>query len=120
MKLDFTPIAQLKSENKIWKIKTRISRIWRFQNNDKHGDIGRLDLILVDDKNCDHIPNDSLRFNFIPFEELLSGHMTKQFSSVCHVIGEIIEVHGLKEITVRNALCKLLNLQLKKPQWFNN
>ncbi|VVB16202.1 unnamed protein product [Arabis nemorensis] len=103
MKFDFTPIAQLNpvSENEIWKIKARVFRIWRFQNNDKPRDIGGLDLILVDDKNCEQIPNHSLRFNFIPFEELFSrSHDETVFLDV---IGEIIEVHGLKEINVCNA-----------------
>ncbi|CAH2035397.1 unnamed protein product [Thlaspi arvense] len=39
-------------------------------------------------------------------------HMTRMFLLV-HVIGEAIRIHNLIEITVRNASCKLLNLQLK-------
>lgn len=52
MKLAFTPIAQLQAvtENEIWKIKVRVARMWRFQNGDKTGDVGGVDLILVDDK----------------------------------------------------------------------
>ncbi|KAG2244783.1 hypothetical protein Bca52824_093395 [Brassica carinata] len=52
MKRAFNPIAQLKpgSENEIWKIKVGVARMWRFQNGDKPGDVGGIDLILVDDK----------------------------------------------------------------------
>ncbi|CAH8309109.1 unnamed protein product [Eruca vesicaria subsp. sativa] len=75
-KLDFTPIAQLNpvSENEIWKIKVRVARMWRFQNSDKPGDVGGIDLILVDDKVCD---------------------LTK------NVIGEVVGPCDLKEISVR-------------------
>ncbi|CAE6108661.1 unnamed protein product [Arabidopsis arenosa] len=169
MKLDFTPIAQLESvtENEIWKIKARVARFWRFHNNDKPGDSGGLDLLLVDDKGdriqacirgkliqkfekdlqegeccilmnfklspnlgsyratghsfkifftwstivkpCEEIPNHSLRFSFIPFDKL-QRHDENVFLDV---IGEIVGMKDLKEITVRNAPCKLLNLQLK-------
>ncbi|KAF3589187.1 hypothetical protein F2Q69_00028506 [Brassica cretica] len=133
MKLAFTPVAQLKPyfENEIWKIKVRVVRMLRFQNGVKPGDVGGIDLILLDDKgdriqacirgkliskfkddlgegkccilmnfklshnlgnyrgtphpfkifftwsthvkkNCEEIPNDSLRFNCISFDDLLS------------------------------------------------
>ncbi|XP_048619528.1 uncharacterized protein LOC125590229 [Brassica napus] len=172
MKLAFTPVAQLKpdSENEIWKIKVRVVRMWRFQNGVKPGDVGGIDLILLDDKgdriqacirekliskfeddlgegkccimmnfklspnlgnyrgtphpfkifftwsthvkkNCEEIPNDSLRFNCISFDDLLSQkHDEKVFVDV---IGEIVGPCDLKEITVRNVPCKILNLQLK-------
>uniref|UniRef100_A0A0D3D4V5 Replication protein A 70 kDa DNA-binding subunit B/D first OB fold domain-containing protein n=1 Tax=Brassica oleracea var. oleracea TaxID=109376 RepID=A0A0D3D4V5_BRAOL len=172
MKLAFTPVAQLKpdSENEIWKIKVRVVRMWRFQNGVKPGDVGGIDLILLDDKgdriqacirgkliskfeddlgegkccilmnfklspnlgnyrgtphsfkifftwsthvkkNCEKIPNDSLRFNCISFDDLLSQkHDEKVFVDV---IGEIVGPCDLKEITVRNVPCKILNLQLK-------
>ncbi|KAL0705705.1 hypothetical protein Bca4012_072130 [Brassica carinata] len=62
-------------------------------------------------KNCEEIPNDSLRFNCISFDDLLSQkHDEKVFVDV---IGEIVGPCDLKEITVRNAPCKILNLQLK-------
>ncbi|CAN7080160.1 unnamed protein product [Brassica oleracea var. botrytis] len=62
-------------------------------------------------KNCEEIPNDSLRFNCISFDNLLSQkHDEKVFVDV---IGEIVGPCDLKEITVRNAPCKILNLQLK-------
>ncbi|KAL0658425.1 hypothetical protein Bca4012_079010 [Brassica carinata] len=62
-------------------------------------------------KNLEEIPNDSLRFNCISFDDLLSQkHDEKVFVDV---IGEIVGPCDLKEITVRNAPCKILNLQLK-------
>ncbi|XP_056850155.1 replication protein A 70 kDa DNA-binding subunit A-like [Raphanus sativus] len=172
MKLAFTPIAQLQAvtENEIWKIKVRVARMWRFQNGDKTGDVGGVDLILVDDKgdriqacirgklipkfendlgegeccilmnfklspnlgnyrgtghpfkifftwstylkkNCEEIPNDSLRFDCVSFDDLLSQNCDEKV--FVDVIGEIVGPCNLKEITVRNAPCKILNLQLK-------
>ncbi|CAH2065362.1 unnamed protein product, partial [Thlaspi arvense] len=61
-------------------------------------------------KPCEEISNHSLRFNFIPFDELLS--QTHDENVFVDVIGEMIE-HDLKEITLYNAPRKLLNLQLK-------
>uniref|UniRef100_A0A0D3AQN7 Replication factor A C-terminal domain-containing protein n=1 Tax=Brassica oleracea var. oleracea TaxID=109376 RepID=A0A0D3AQN7_BRAOL len=62
-------------------------------------------------KNCEEIPNDSLRFNCISFDDLLlQKHDEKVF---VYVIGEIVGPCDLKEITVRNTPCKILNLQLK-------
>lgn len=49
MKLAFTPIIPV-SEKEIWKIKVRVVRMWRFQNGDKPGDVGGVDLILLDEK----------------------------------------------------------------------
>ncbi|CAA7014945.1 unnamed protein product [Microthlaspi erraticum] len=136
MKLPLTPIADLKSdpENKVYKIEARISRLWRFPNNGNSGNDGGVDLILVDDKgdriqacirggkliakfqkeleegNC-CIPNHSLRFNFISFDELLSqAHDERVFVDI---IGEMIGMNDLKEITAQNQPCKLLNLQLR-------
>ncbi|KAL0761886.1 hypothetical protein Bca101_078036 [Brassica carinata] len=52
-------------------------------------------------KNLEEIPNDSLRFNCISFDDLLSQkHDDKVFVDV---IGEIVGPCDLKEITVRNA-----------------
>uniref|UniRef100_A0A0D3CEW5 Replication protein A 70 kDa DNA-binding subunit B/D first OB fold domain-containing protein n=1 Tax=Brassica oleracea var. oleracea TaxID=109376 RepID=A0A0D3CEW5_BRAOL len=162
MKLAFTPVAQLKPyfENEIWKIKVRVVRMLRFQNGVKPGDVGGIDLILLDDKgdriqacirgkliskfeddlgegkccilmnfklspnlgnyrgtphpfkifftwsthvkkNCEEIPNDSLRFNCISFDDLLSQkHDEKVFVDV---IGEIVGPCDLKEITVNDV-----------------
>ncbi|KAF8112795.1 hypothetical protein N665_0061s0004 [Sinapis alba] len=169
MKLAFTPIIPV-SEKEIWKIKVRVVRMWRFQNGDKPGDVGGVDLILLDEKgdrmqacirgkliskfendlgereccilmnfklspnlgnyigtphpfkifftwsthvkkNCEEIPNNSLRFNCISFDELLSQkHDEKVFVDV---IAEIVGPCDLREITVRKVPCKILNLQLK-------
>ncbi|KAH0858803.1 hypothetical protein HID58_087064 [Brassica napus] len=142
MKLAFTPVAQLKpdSEKEIWKIKVRVVRMWRFQNGIKPGD-GRSSRRIWEKenvvfspnlgnyrgtphpfkifftwsthvkKNCEEIPNDSFRFNCISFDDLLSQKHDEIF--FIDVIREIVGPCDLKEITVRNAPCKILNLQLK-------
>ncbi|KAG7578019.1 hypothetical protein ISN45_Aa03g022480 [Arabidopsis thaliana x Arabidopsis arenosa] len=59
-------------------------------------------------KPCEEIPNHSLRFSFIPFDKL-QRHGKYVFLDV---IGEIVGMNDLKEITIRNAPSKLLNVQL--------
>ncbi|KAH0878810.1 hypothetical protein HID58_066204 [Brassica napus] len=143
MKLAFTPVAQLKpdSENEIWKIKgDRIQACIRGKLISKfEDDLGEGKCCILMNfklspnlgnyrgtlhpfkifftwsthvkKNCEKIPNDSLRFNCISFDDLLSQkHDEKVFVDV---IGEIVGPCDLKEITVRNAPCKILNFQLK-------
>ncbi|KAF3501051.1 hypothetical protein F2Q69_00042462 [Brassica cretica] len=106
MKLAFTPVAQLKpdSEKEIWKIKVRVVRMWRFQNGIKPGD-GGIDLILLDDKGD--------RIQACIRGKLISKFEEDMGEGKCYVIGEIVGPCDLKEITVRNAPCKILNLQLK-------
>nr|VDD31262.1 unnamed protein product [Brassica oleracea] len=106
MKLAFTPVAQLKpdSEKEIWKIKVRVVRMWRFQNGIKPGD-GGIDLILLDDKGD--------RIQACIRGKLISKFEEDMGEGKCYVIREIVGPCDLKEITVRNAPCKILNLQLK-------
>ncbi|CAN6860343.1 unnamed protein product [Brassica oleracea] len=106
MKLAFTPVAQLKpdSEKEIWKIKVRVVRMWRFQNGIKPGD-GGIDLILLDDKGD--------RIQACIRGKLISKFEEDMGEGKCYVIGEIVGPCDLKEITVHNAPCKILNLQLK-------
>ncbi|KAJ4895853.1 hypothetical protein Rs2_22647 [Raphanus sativus] len=126
MKLAFTPIAQLQAvtENEIWKIKVRVARMWRFQNGDKTGDVGGVDLILVDDKG-DRIQA-CIRGKLIPkFENDLGEGECCILMNNCDekvfvdVIGEIVGPCNLKEITVRNAPCKILNLPTQEL-WENS
>ncbi|KAG7545031.1 hypothetical protein ISN44_As12g005590 [Arabidopsis suecica] len=62
-------------------------------------------------KPCEEIPNHSLRFSFIP-----SGKLQRHDENVfLDVIGEIVGMNDLKEITIRNAPSKLLNVQTQEP-----
>ncbi|KAF8088644.1 hypothetical protein N665_0532s0008 [Sinapis alba] len=140
MPLEYTPISQLNSSQKEWKIRVLVLLIWDYYSKHKPDFVPGMEVILVDEKKLIKKNKKELKegeyLDVMNFEVLGNNddyrgttHPYKitfiytTYSNVDDVFIDIVgEIVGMGEITDRNYarnLIKLLDIQLRDLSGFN-